>query len=254
MSSAVVAGSGPEVLVGRCYTRARRHPLMIGRWPGGRGRIWGGPYTVPQMVVLAGSLTLLLLTRAVWAHFGLLNYVLALGMPYGLSLLVRHVQVDGRSPLAVTGSSLGLLTRPSGGRLGGRPLKDLRGRRPLIGVCSVTWAPERPVGGPGPEGGAPMLRAHRAGAAVRSASAVRPGPASRRSAARDQDLDQDVVLGTPTGGTQVAGRSATGASAGRVGEGEGVVERRPVAVAAALLAVRRREARNDDPRGARRGV
>ncbi|MFD5728431.1 hypothetical protein ACFWMT_20380 [Streptomyces sp. NPDC058368] len=254
MSTTAVAGSGPEVLVGRCYTRARRHPLMIGRWPGGRGRIWGGPYTVPQMVVLAGSLTLLLLTRAVWAHFGLLNYVIALGVPYGLSLLVRHVQVDGRSPLAVAGSSLGLLTRPSGGRLGGRPLKDLRGRRALIGVCSITWAPERPVHGQA--GGAPMLRAHRAGGAVpRSVSAVRPGPASRRSAARDQVLDQDVVLGTPTGGTRV-GRGAAGASAGRAGEGEGegVVGRRPVPVAAALLAARRREARNDDPRGARRGV
>lgn len=221
---------------------------MIGRWPGGRGRIWGGPYTVPQMVVLAGSLTLLLLTRAVWAHFGLLNYVIALGLPYGLSLLVRHVQVDGRSPLSVAGSSLGLLTRPSGGRLGGRPLKDLRGRRPVIGVCSITLAPERPVHGQA--GGAAMLRAHRAGGAVpRSASAVRPGPASRRSAA----LDQDVVLGPSTGGTRV-GRGAAGASAGRAGEGAVVVGRRPVPVAAALLAARRREARNDDARGARRGV
>ncbi|MCX0247862.1 hypothetical protein [Streptomyces drozdowiczii] len=251
MSSAVVAGSGPEVLVGRCYTRARRHPLMIGRWPGGRGRIWGGPYTVPQMVVLAGSLTLLLLTRAVWAHFGLLNYVLALGMPYGLSLLVRHVQVDGRSPLAVAGSSLGLLTRPSGGRLGGRPLKDLRGRRPLIGVCSITWAPERPVHGGA--GGAPMLRAHRAGATVRSASVVPPGLlASRRSAA----LDQDVVLDPSTGGARAAGRGAAGAGAGRTGKSEVVVERRPVPVAAALLAARRRGVRDDvsDPRTARRGV
>ncbi|WP_328898563.1 hypothetical protein OHR86_00090 [Streptomyces sp. NBC_00441] len=226
---------------------------MIGRWPGGRGRIWGGPYTVPQMVVLAGSLTLLLLTRAVWAHFGLLNYVLALGLPYGLSLLVRHVQVDGRSPLAVAGSSLGLLTRPSGGRLGGRPLKALRGRRPLIGVCSVTWAPERPVHGGA--GGAPMLRAHRAGGAEpRSANAVRPGPASRRSAGRDQDdvLDQGELLVPPAGDPRAAGQGPGGA--GGTERGAAGVERRPVPVAAALLAARRREARNDGPRGARRGV
>ncbi|WP_327713681.1 hypothetical protein OG912_37940 (plasmid) [Streptomyces sp. NBC_00464] len=114
---------------------------MIGKWPGGRGRIWGGPYTVAQVVVLAVSLAGLVLTRGVWARFGLLNFVIALGLPYGLSLLVRHVQVDGRSPLSAAASGIGLLTRPAAGRLGGRPLRALRGRHQLIGVCSLSWAP-----------------------------------------------------------------------------------------------------------------
>ncbi|WP_333734618.1 hypothetical protein [Streptomyces sp. IBSBF 3010] len=232
---------------------------MIGRWPGGRGRIWGGPYTVPQMVVLAGSLTLLLLTRAVWAHFGLLNYVLALGLPYGLSLLVRHVQVDGRSPLSVAGSSLGLLTRPSGGRLGGRPLKALRGRRPVIGVCSITWAPDGAVRAPEQTVAAPRLRASRAGTGVPgSGSALRPGAVARRCVDRDQgdDLDQDGVVLPPTGGLGAAGRdSADADGAGGAGRDGALVER-PVPVAAALLAARRRKVREDvsDPRGARRGV
>ncbi|MFB8211121.1 hypothetical protein [Streptomyces sp. NPDC056010] len=176
------------------------------------------------MVVLAGSLTLLLLTRTVWAHFGLFNYVIALGLPYGLSLLVRHVQVDGRNPLAVTASSIGLLTRPSGGRLGGSPLRGMRGRRALIGVCSVTWAPA-PVGVRA-GGAASVPRAAQAGAAVpRSTNAGRPGPDPRPE------------------------REATGA-------GGAVVEQRPVPVAVALLAARRRGIREDvsDPRVARRGV
>ncbi|MET7344596.1 hypothetical protein [Streptomyces sp. NPDC005547] len=246
MSANPAAGASSEVLVGRCYTRARRHPLMIGRWPGGRGRIWGGPYTVPQMVVLAGSLTLLLLTRALWAHFGLLNYVIALGFPYGLSLLVRHVQVDGSNPLSVAASSVGLLTRPAGGRLGGRPVKAVRGRRPLIGVCSITWAPGTARGH---ESGAPsVVHAARSRTAVpRSSNTTRPAPAPRPSVDRDQD---DALAPPPTGGAQAAKRAAAGA----VGGGGAVVERRPVPVAAALLAARRREARNDDPRGARRGV
>ncbi|ROQ65208.1 hypothetical protein EDD95_8062 [Streptomyces sp. CEV 2-1] len=242
--SGVAAPASPEVLVGRSYTRARRHPLMIGKWPGARGRIWGGPYTVPQIVVLAGSLTVLLLTRAVWAHFGLFNYVIALGLPYGLSLLVRHVRVDGRNPLSVAASSIGLLTRPSGGRLGGRPLKEARGRRPLIGVCSITWAPGQAHGHEG--GAASVLHAARSRTAVpRSANSTRPGPAPRPSVSRDQD---NVLVPSPIGGVQAAERETAGAG--------GAVGRRPVPVAAALLAARRREIREDvsDPHVARRGV
>ncbi|WP_073919203.1 hypothetical protein [Streptomyces sp. CB02009] len=129
-----------EVLVGRCYTKARRHPLMIGMWPGGRGAIWGGPYTVPQVIVLAVVFGGLMLTRSVWAHFGLVNLVIAIGVPYGLSLVVRHVHIDGRNPLLAAVSAGGTVVAPAGGRLGGRPVRP-RGRRQLVGVCSVTWTP-----------------------------------------------------------------------------------------------------------------
>ncbi|MEU2134848.1 hypothetical protein [Streptomyces sp. NPDC018352] len=206
------AESSPEMLVGRCYTRARRHPLMIGKWPGGRGRIWGGPYTVPQVVVLAVSLAGLVLTRGLWAHFGLFNYAIALGGPYGLSLLVRHIRVDGRNPLAVAASSASLMTRPSSGRLRGRPLKTLGGHRPLIGVCSVTWAAPQSRAGSGSSGDR-VLRP------VRS-----PAVASRGMAA----------------GRSIEAKSApvaNGAARGARGAGG----RRPTPVAAALLAARRRE-------------
>ncbi|MET8747267.1 hypothetical protein [Streptomyces sp. NPDC004728] len=178
---------------------------MIGKWPGGRGRIWGGPYTVPQVVVLAVSLAGLVLTRGLWAHFGLFNYAIAIGGPYALSLLVRHIRVDGRNPLAVAASSASLMTRPSGGRLGGRPLKTLGGHRPLIGVCSVTWAAPQPGAGSG-SAGRPVHRPARSQAAASRAMGVgRSTPAVQESA--------------------VAIRGG----------------RRPAPVAAALLAARRRE-------------
>lgn len=203
------AESSPEMLVGRCYTRARRHPLMIGKWPGGRGRIWGGPYTVPQVVVLAVSLAALVLTRGLWAHFGLFNYAIALGGPYGLSLLVRHIRVDGRNPLAVAASSASLITRPAGGRLGGRPLRALGGHRPLIGVCSVTWA-------------APQSRAGSGSSGDRALRPVRsPGAASRGMAAERSTAAKSAPV-------------ANGAARGAGG-------RRPAPVTAALLAARRRE-------------
>lgn len=235
MSSSGAAGSSAEVLIGRCYTRARRHPVMIGRWPGGRGRIWGGPYTIPQLVVLVASLVLLLVTRAVWAHFGLLNFVIVLGVPYGLSLLVRHVQVEGRNPLSVVASSVGLLFRPSGGRLGGRPLGKARGRRPVIGVCSFSWAPEGAVRG----------REDAAMSVLRAARTVRSAPRSAETAGCGAVSPSSVNHGHDE--VFVAPQT----SAGAVG-----AERRPVPVAAALLAARRREIRDDvsDPRVARRGV
>jgi hypothetical protein len=143
MSSTMGAPTGAEgeALVGHCYTKGRRFPLVIVKWPGGRGRIWGGPYTLPQMGVLLTAFGVLMLTRGLWAHFGLVvNFALALGVPYGLSLLVRHVQVEGRSPLSVAASALGLVSTPSGGRLGGRPVRGSGARR-VVGVCSVTMNP-----------------------------------------------------------------------------------------------------------------
>ncbi|MFD5790498.1 hypothetical protein ACFWH1_28230 [Streptomyces sp. NPDC127037] len=196
------------------------------------------------MIVLAGSLTLLLLTRALWAHFGLLNYVIALGLPYGLSLLVRHVQVDGRNPLSVAASSAGLLTRPAAGRLGGRPIKDVRGRRPLIGVCSITWAPGTALNH-GSVAASVVHTARSRTAVPRPANTTRPGTAPRPSVDRDQD---DVLAPPQASGPRAAEQEAAGTGAAVVG--------RPVSVAAALLAARRRGIREDvsDPRVARRGV
>ncbi|MGW3491613.1 hypothetical protein [Streptomyces sp. NPDC001054] len=122
-----------EAFVGRCYTKARRHPSLIARWPGGRGQIWGGPYTIPQAVVLGVMVVLMLLTREVWARFGLGNVVLLALVPYGVSLVVRYVRVDGRDPVSVAVSVAGLL----GSAVQGRE----RGCRPrqVIGACTVTY-------------------------------------------------------------------------------------------------------------------
>ncbi|MGW1364741.1 hypothetical protein ACWCQP_45965 [Streptomyces chartreusis] len=137
------AGERQDVLAGRCYTHARRHPLVIGKFPGG-GRLWGGPYTIPQALVMVGTFIVLILFQQVWAHFGLLlNALIAFALPYGLGFAVRKVNVDGRNPLAVAGSMLGLMASPATGRMGGRPLKSL-GRSPALGVCTVTWR-ERPA-------------------------------------------------------------------------------------------------------------
>ncbi|MER6476880.1 hypothetical protein [Streptomyces filamentosus] len=211
MSTPAEASSGDGVLVGRCYTKARRHPLMIGKWPGGQMAIPGGPYTVPQVAVIAVTFAVLMLTRAVWAHFGLVNFVIALGVPYGLSLVVRHVHVDGRNPLLVAVSAGGALAAPSTGRLGGRPVKPVGRYRPLMGVCSVTWTEQ-------PE--APARRAKDFARVVGEPAAVETVLAAAGS-----------TPGAPAAGQPVAAAARAGSRGGKP------------AAAAALLALRQEQMR-----------
>ncbi|MEU5825630.1 hypothetical protein [Streptomyces sp. NPDC047803] len=132
-----------EVLVGRCYTKARRHPSMIGQWEG--HRLWGGPYTVPQvatMAVVFGALILLLITvPALWARFGLFNLGALVALPYLASLLVRRLHVSGgRNPFVALASMVGLLASGQRRRLAGRPLPRIT-TQPLLGTATITQHP-----------------------------------------------------------------------------------------------------------------
>lgn len=204
------SAEGSDTLVGRCYTKARRHPLVIGRWPGG-GVLWGGPYSVPQLIVMASSFMAALLFRPVWAHFGfVLNVLLAFGVPYALGLTVRRLNVDGRNPLAAVGSVLGLLSAPSAGRLGGRPLKRLDRRRGVRGVCTVTWQepyaarPLSPAGRPAVRGGAPGFVGELSTGKTRCPAPAPAAPAGMAGAAAARPR---VLSGV---GALIAARAASG--------------------------------------------
>ena len=55
-----------DLIVGKFFTRAMKIPLMVGRLIDGT-RLWGGPYTVPQIVVgVVAGVRLVLLHRT---HF-----------------------------------------------------------------------------------------------------------------------------------------------------------------------------------------
>lgn len=98
--------SGEKPLIGRSYTRARKHPLVIGKLPGG-GRIPGGPYTITQIVTMVVVFVLLLSLRSLWAFFGLGNALILVAVPWGLAWLMRYARMDGRDPARAL---LGLIT------------------------------------------------------------------------------------------------------------------------------------------------
>lgn len=116
----------------RSYTRARRHPLVIGKIGG-----WTlpTPITPTQLLVLLGTFLALLWTRSVWAHIGGLGNLVVQGLvPLLLAWGVRHLRVEGRAPLRALGGLAAYLAAPRGGLLRGRAFRDrppvrLRGGR-----------------------------------------------------------------------------------------------------------------------------
>lgn len=166
----VDASETSDELIGRCYTKARRAPLVHGvirDVNGGRGiRLPGGPYTLTQLAAIVGTFVALILTRAIWGGHGLMDVVLLLGLPFAAAFLLRHLHIDGRNPAAALVSVAVMVTGPRWGRLHGRPFRPAR---PVSGDTLITVTADGPAAGSSP-------------AVARPASAVtdpaRPAPAA----------------------------------------------------------------------------
>lgn len=87
-----------DVIVGKFFTRAMKIPLMVGRLIDGT-RLWGGPYTVPQIV--AGFIALLVLWQAfAWffsTGFILTDAILVILGAWGVAFLVGRLPDSRRN-------------------------------------------------------------------------------------------------------------------------------------------------------------
>ncbi len=120
------AVEGGHTLVCRSYTHARRHPILLGKI-GGFAFV---PMTPTQVVVLATSFLTLVATRGLWAHFDwATNAAIAIGVPGGLSWLVRQVRFEGRSPLRTAAGVAAWALAPRRGTCQGRPYRTARPQR-----------------------------------------------------------------------------------------------------------------------------
>ncbi|NUU20916.1 MAG: hypothetical protein HOV68_05280 [Streptomycetaceae bacterium] len=128
-----------DELIGRSYTRARKHPLVIGKLPGA-GRLPGGPYTITQIVTMTVTFVVLILTRALWAHFGVVDVAVLVIVPWGLAWVLRYARLDGRDPARALRSLTGYAAAPTGGRFAGGPLRIPRPAA-LGAACTVRLRP-----------------------------------------------------------------------------------------------------------------
>lgn len=87
-----------DLIVGKFFTRAMKIPLMVGRLIDGT-RLWGGPYTVPQIV--AGFIALLVLWQAfAWffsTGFILTDAILVILGAWGVAFLVGRLPDSRRN-------------------------------------------------------------------------------------------------------------------------------------------------------------
>ena len=151
---------GDAGTVGRTYTRGRRQPYLIRKWPGSNWALPMGPYTITQMLVFVGSVYLLLSYRDVWAHFGGFDVVIGVGVPVALTYATRHTRVEGRDPLRAAAALAVLLLRPRAGYLNGaslgapRPVRVRGGSFPVAHL-PAELAPPPPQPPPPPVAAAP---------------------------------------------------------------------------------------------------
>ncbi|MFE9481237.1 hypothetical protein ACFYNM_21850 [Streptomyces spororaveus] len=130
------AANGGELdfeLIGRCYTKARRAPLVHGvirDVNGGRGiRLPGGPYTLTQLAGIVATGAALILTRPVWGGHGWLDVAVLLVLPAVVAFVLRHLHIDGRNPAAALLSIALMLAAPRRGQLRGRAYRPARPTR-----------------------------------------------------------------------------------------------------------------------------
>ncbi|MFD3728760.1 hypothetical protein [Streptomyces sp. NPDC058671] len=120
-------------LIGRCYTKARRAPLVHGvirDVNGGRGiRLPGGPYTLTQLAGIVGTVAALILTRPLWGGHGWLDVAALLVLPAVVAFVLRHLHIDGRNPAAALLSIVLMLAAPRRGQLRGRTYRPARPTR-----------------------------------------------------------------------------------------------------------------------------
>lgn len=123
-----------DLIVGKFFTRAMKIPLMVGRLIDGT-RLWGGPYTVPQIV--AGCIALLVLWQAfAWffsTGFILTDAIMVVLGAWGVAFLVGRLPESRRNLFNMMASMASATATSKTGFYRGSPFKiqQPRLRRPF---------------------------------------------------------------------------------------------------------------------------
>lgn len=137
------------------YTHARRYPLVIGKIG---GFALPTPLSPAQIATMLASFFVLLATRRWWGLFtpGLFDVLVLVLAPAALTWAVRHLRMEGRSPIKMLIGLLTLAAAPSNGTVRGRQQwarqRPRRLRQPIyiVGDTTTTTQPVDAIQTPAP--------------------------------------------------------------------------------------------------------
>lgn len=167
-----------ELDVVKWYTRSRKFPIFVGKTANG-GRLWGGPYTITQIMVGAGVFLALISPPWLWTRIfnnPVANATIFLIALPGSVFLTGRIPIGSRNPLTLAAGLLGSWFRPANGTINGLPVRvpprrSVGGRSSLIltgGAADSHRTPEAPVVDVEPE--------HRPGPALTSIQQLLAAP------------------------------------------------------------------------------
>lgn len=118
--------------VARFFSHARRIPLLVGKMPDGT-KIYGGPYTIYQIVGLLGTLALAYTTHDLWTTDAIIaDLLLAVVLSLGVGLLAGFIPTNTRNPAVAVYTFGTAVKAPRNGECRGRVLKLKKPHQPRI--------------------------------------------------------------------------------------------------------------------------
>lgn len=109
------------------FTRGRKFPQLIGRTPDGT-KIFGGPYTLHQVVGGGVAALILWVTRALWLGGLVWNVGFFLAVVFGTVLALGKLRLGGRSPASVLQGVARALVVPRAAKINGHTVGPRRAR------------------------------------------------------------------------------------------------------------------------------
>lgn len=93
------------------FTGARKFPQLIGRTPDG-GKLWGGPYTITQVIIAVVGIIILWNTTWLWARFSfVMNVLVGPGVLAAIVWSAGKLPFGMRNPLVVGSGWLAAVER-----------------------------------------------------------------------------------------------------------------------------------------------
>lgn len=193
-------------LVMRVFTRGLKIPTLIGKLQGGV-RIWGGPYTTTQVygaiaIVVGGFIYGDVLLPFGWVG----NRVTVVAVAVGAGYLLGMVRVGGRDPVSAALALVAVMSGPTAGRYGGRPVRlprpgRARQRIQLQAEPSAALATEVPPAATTPSAATPAT----ASPQTTARPAAVPEPVTRAPVTRAPVTPAPVVAAPAATGRSLSG-------------------------------------------------